>query len=495
MGNFDSVTTDGGSPQTRSANRQNEITSISGATTPTYDGNGNMTGDETGKLFVYDAWNRLVTVKSSGGTTLKTYAYDGLNRRASETASGTTTDLYYSAAWQVLTEKVGSGTTKRYVWSPVYVDAMVLRDRDTDANGSLDERLWVQQDANFNVTALVNGSGTVVERDGYDAFGVVTYMNASWSSLGSSAYSMSYGFQGRPLDDVSGNVDNRGRWYRPTLGRPITNDPIRYAAGDVNLYRWERNAPVNRLDPSGLLDSVSASCIRNPGLCAGLPGFAARVGYTGQLASRPAGAAYAGYAGSSSCAGGISAGAASGGGLGGAFAVGAVPAGLTAVAAYFFPHVSVDYDVGFGNPAYSYTPQSSSPGPNGPVWYPPAPFTAPPQQWYGTAGGGNMPPIRNDPPPAGGHHQHQCDKLRSDVYIGMVNFEALLVQYNALRQDLTNSGGPPSYALRLRAWELSLQLRNALNSINFNINQMRVQDCPRIPNPPTMPPLSPFPGW
>jgi len=45
----------------------------------------------------------------------------------------------------------------------VYVDAMVLRDRDTDANGSLAERLWVQQDANFIVTPLVDNNGDVVE--------------------------------------------------------------------------------------------------------------------------------------------------------------------------------------------------------------------------------------------------------------------------------------------------------------------------------------------
>lgn len=51
-----------------------------------------MTGDETGKRFVYDAWNRLVAVKSSGGTVLLTYGYDSLNHRVPETVSGTTTD-------------------------------------------------------------------------------------------------------------------------------------------------------------------------------------------------------------------------------------------------------------------------------------------------------------------------------------------------------------------------------------------------------------------
>ena len=40
-----------------------------------------------------------------------------------------------------------STATIQYVWSPVYVEALVLRDRSTLNNGTLDERLWVQQDA------------------------------------------------------------------------------------------------------------------------------------------------------------------------------------------------------------------------------------------------------------------------------------------------------------------------------------------------------------
>jgi YD repeat-containing protein len=167
LGNWDSLTTDGGSPQTRTHNKQNEITTVSGATTPTFDANGNMTTDETGNQYVYDAWNRLKVVKNSGGTTLKTYVYDALGRRVAETAGGATTDFYYSTNWQVLEERDTARTndTKaRHVWSPVYVDAMVFRDSDTADDGTLDERLWVQQDANWNVTALTNSSGTVVER-------------------------------------------------------------------------------------------------------------------------------------------------------------------------------------------------------------------------------------------------------------------------------------------------------------------------------------------
>jgi RHS repeat-associated protein len=253
VGNFTSVTTNG-TTQTRTANAQNQYTSISGATTPTYDANGNMTKDETGRQFVYDAWNRLVTVKNSGGTTLESFSYDGLDRRVTQTASGTTTDLFYSDQDQVLEEMQSGATTVRYVWSPVYVNAMVLRDRATGSPGTLNERLWVQQDANWNVTALVNSSGVVVERYVYSPYGVVTIYDPSYTTVrSSSSYAANYLFQGMRYDSISGLYEADERWYSATQQRWISLDPIRFAAGDVNFYRLEGNSPIAGVDPSGLL--------------------------------------------------------------------------------------------------------------------------------------------------------------------------------------------------------------------------------------------------
>jgi YD repeat-containing protein len=66
------------------------------------------------------------------------------------------------------------------VWGLRYVDELVLRDRDTDANGSLDERLYAMQDANYNVTGIVDTSGAVVERYTYTPYGVRTVLTANW---------------------------------------------------------------------------------------------------------------------------------------------------------------------------------------------------------------------------------------------------------------------------------------------------------------------------
>jgi RHS repeat-associated protein len=130
---------------------------------------------------------------------------------------------------------------------------MVLRDRDANSDGTLEERLWVVQDANHNVTALLDNSGNVVERFASDPFGVVTVLTPAWGVRGTSLYGWNYLHQGGRFDSTSGLYEFRHRWYSPTLMRWLTRDPIGFRAGDVNLYRFEDNNSVNRTDPSGLI--------------------------------------------------------------------------------------------------------------------------------------------------------------------------------------------------------------------------------------------------
>ena len=54
-----------------------------------------------------------------------------------DTVGSTVTDRFFSSDWQLQETMVGSNTVTRNVWSPVYVNGLVLRDRDTDGNVSL----------------------------------------------------------------------------------------------------------------------------------------------------------------------------------------------------------------------------------------------------------------------------------------------------------------------------------------------------------------------
>ena len=80
-----------------------------GQTTPLYDNNGNMTRDEAGRTFVYDAWDRLVV---EGNTSLENvrYTYDARGYRTERMAGGVSTYYHYTHDWQLLEERgVGSG--------------------------------------------------------------------------------------------------------------------------------------------------------------------------------------------------------------------------------------------------------------------------------------------------------------------------------------------------------------------------------------------------
>ncbi len=104
------------------------------------------------------------------------YEYDGRFRRVKKhldsqsPANPDGIDAYehyfYNSAWQVLetrpstTENTGPESLQpqyQYVWSPRYIDAPVLRDENTDADGLCDDgRIYYLGDANFNVTTLVD---------------------------------------------------------------------------------------------------------------------------------------------------------------------------------------------------------------------------------------------------------------------------------------------------------------------------------------------------
>jgi RHS repeat-associated protein len=64
-------------------------------------------------------------------------------------------------------------------------------------------------------------------------------------------------FQGLEYDSDLKSFYARYRWYNPEMGRFVNRDPVRYDAGDVNLYRFVGNNPVNELDPFGLKEENS----------------------------------------------------------------------------------------------------------------------------------------------------------------------------------------------------------------------------------------------
>ena len=278
LGNWTTLTTDG-VPENRTANAQNQYTTV-GSAALTYSGTGNLTTDHEGRTLVYDAWNRLFSLKNSGGTLLARYGYDGLNHRITEqvatdaipdAATAAIRDLFYSADWQVLEERVRTGgvipatADTRYVWSPVYIDAMVLRDRNADSNsstgpGGLEERVYVLQDGNWNTTALIAGAGVpgkvtgeVIQRFAYTPYGDRINLEPGWSKhLSEPQMTWQYLFQGLKYSGATGLADVRNRDYSTDQGRFIELDPIGFEAGASNFYAFTGNSPSSFNDALGL---------------------------------------------------------------------------------------------------------------------------------------------------------------------------------------------------------------------------------------------------
>ena len=191
-----------GVSQTRSTDPSNEIGSITqgGATsTQGYDLAGNMTliadpNSVQGTLYcTYDGWDRLVEVQagSSSGAIIAQFSYDGTSRRVSQTdctpTDGPTTTYYLYSGQQVIETRQGAQGSDPFDACPDEPVCLVpALHRRPDPAGQLQWRrggarfrIYYLGDANYNVTALVDSSGTVVERYVYTPYGQVTVYDAS----------------------------------------------------------------------------------------------------------------------------------------------------------------------------------------------------------------------------------------------------------------------------------------------------------------------------
>jgi len=155
----------------------------------------------------------------------------------------------------------------QYMWSARYIDAPVLRDKNTDGDDDCldgdDERLYYLTDANMNppspigfgvagVTCLVDDAGDAVERYIYDAYGTVTIYNSDWSSTRSeSSYDNSILYCGY-YRDAETHLDHvRLRYRHPYLGW-IQREPDGKYRDGMSLYEYVGSNPFSRSDPFGL---------------------------------------------------------------------------------------------------------------------------------------------------------------------------------------------------------------------------------------------------
>ena len=134
----------------------------------------------------------------------------------------------------------------------------------TDAAG---ERSFLT-DALGSTIALADTSGVIQTSYTYEPFGAVTSAGASTLN--------SHQFTGRETDGASGLSFYRARYYSPTVGRFISEDPLGFPGGpDPNVYAYVWNNPVGLVDSFGL----------DPGNGCGFLGFGCAASFFGNIFS------------------------------------------------------------------------------------------------------------------------------------------------------------------------------------------------------------------
>ena len=235
----------------------NQITS-DGTWTYSYDNEGNLIKKTKGAsaetwTYGYDNLNRMIWAKDSatdGGTVLSvaTYVYDVFGNRVEEDiwtqSSGTTTVSRFAYDGQeVWADLNGSNALVTRYLRGDNVDQLFAR---ISAAGTA---AWYLTDFEGSVMNLTENSGNVQDTISYDAFGNVT-------SESNPSFGDRYKYTGRELDPETGFQYNRAHYYDAAIGSWTSQDPLGFAAGDANLYRYVGNSPTNATDPLGLLRYV-----------------------------------------------------------------------------------------------------------------------------------------------------------------------------------------------------------------------------------------------
>ena len=185
---------------------------------------------ELGAIYEYDALNRLKTIYQGENTIINTYNGDGL--RASKAVNGAVQYYLYENG-KIVLEEAGNGTeTARNVYG------IYLLSRET-ADGDYTYRF----NGHGDVIALTDSTGTVVASYYYDPFGVITEETGEVTNP--------FRYVGEYYDQETGMVYLRARYYDPSIGRFISEDPIR---DGYNWYVYCSNNPIMYIDPLGLFD-------------------------------------------------------------------------------------------------------------------------------------------------------------------------------------------------------------------------------------------------
>ena len=166
------------------------------------------------------------------------YRYDALGRRVQRFVPGGRENTKFIYDGEDVVADDDGGTLTKYQNGPG-IDNKLRVQTGSDVKYFLSDHLG-------STNGLTDSTGAVTASTTYDSFGNAT--NASFPTR--------YQFTGREYDSFTGLQYYRARFYDANLGRFISEDPIGFGGGDINLYGYVKSNAVNKIDPLGLIDPI-----------------------------------------------------------------------------------------------------------------------------------------------------------------------------------------------------------------------------------------------
>ena len=244
-GNRDTVT-EGASTGSYAVNDLNQYTATPGSITPGYNSRGDLTDFNTASAsdweFGYDAEGHLVTAQIGTNEPIR-YHYDAFGERVAK-QDGTDFEWYLNVGSEML-EAFDATTVS--TTSYIYASGIDQPVAQVDDSGNVE---FLYQDVLGNIVLVASETGVALERYRYNVWGSVTATDFVGNPV--SVPRSRFLFTGRELDREIGLYHYRTRAYSPQIGRFMQMDSIDFGGGDLNLYRYVSNNPVNWIDPYGL---------------------------------------------------------------------------------------------------------------------------------------------------------------------------------------------------------------------------------------------------
>jgi RHS repeat-associated protein len=188
--------------------------------------------------YFYDPLGRLAQTRTTEGTgtpTSKFQLFDGVDLE------------------ELLLELDTSGRITKTVLHGPSVDTVMAEESIAyGGNGQATIALsWPMSDHQGTPVALLREPTTSGGTRTVENLAIRTSFGVEIANTGSNT-GTDFGFQGHIEDSKTGFTDFRARQLSTTAGRFISQDPMGFAAGDTNLYRYVGNRPTMATDPNGL---------------------------------------------------------------------------------------------------------------------------------------------------------------------------------------------------------------------------------------------------